>query len=72
MSFNFISNLQVVSQKTKHQRFTIQLGIEEFDVFIPFPDATLFENEVLKAKPTKQSEVKSLVDKYQGILKAAR
>jgi len=72
MSFNFISNLQVASKKTKHQHFTIQLGIEELDAYIPFSDATLFENEVLKVKPTKQSEVKVLVDKYHGILKATR
>lgn len=64
--------MQVVSKKTKHQHFTIQLGIEEHDVFIPFSDATLFENEVIKVKPTKQSEVKILVDRYHGILKATR
>lgn len=72
MSFNFISNLEKNVKKVKYQRFTLQLGIEELDAYIPFSDATLFENEVLKVKPTKQSEVKVLVDKYHGILKATR
>jgi hypothetical protein len=70
MALSFINNLEQDAKKVKHQRFTIKLGIEEFNVFIPFTNASVFENDVLKTKPEKQKELKILVEKYNGILRA--
>lgn len=70
MAFNFLDDLDKNSDKTKYQKFSVQLGIEEFITTIPFKDATLFEEEVMTIRPSKQSQLKSIVKKYNGILEA--
>ncbi len=70
MSLSFLNDLDNNSGKTKYQKFKISIGIEIFEVIIPFSEAQKFEDAVTSKNPTKQKELNEVVKQFNGTMKA--
>jgi hypothetical protein len=55
-----IADLDKNAGKTAWQTYTVKHGIETFEVLVPFKNAPLFEAEMKKPMPSKQSVLTAL------------
>ena len=76
MSLNFLDDLNSNSGKKKYQKFTVNIGIEKFDVIVPFENSASFElsiNESLQSSSKfKQATLIDIASKFNGTVKASK
>lgn len=68
MSLNFLDDLDKNSGKSKYQRFSISLGIENFCVLVPFESSNIFESAVSELRPRSQIQLLEILNQYNGIM----
>jgi hypothetical protein len=71
-SLNFLNSLENDKPKIKYQSYSIDIGLEQVDILIPFDYVNLFEEKINKIKPTTVEKIKSLLKEFNGHIEHIR
>lgn len=75
MSCTFLDELDNSSKKQKFQKYTVKIGIEAFEVIVPFDNSAMFENKLNEeinqtSVKFKSSSLSKIVAEFNGKVKA--
>lgn len=65
-SLDFINSLEYNKSKTKYQAYSIDMGLEQIDIIIPFNNIYAFEEKINKIKPTTKRKLNLLLEEFNG------
>lgn len=68
MAYSFINNLEKSSEKKTYQEYEVKMGIDKATVFIPIKNSNTFEEQINKIKPSRRSQIRTIVEELGGIL----
>lgn len=64
----FLNDLDANTDKHKYQKYSIKLGIESFNILMPYQNVTKFDTALTAASIQKTDELKKIVESFNGII----